>query len=195
MKEAQQKRILCLGDSNTFGYDPRAALGSRYSEAERWTARLQAAGFAVFNRGVNGAAVPLGGEFPAFAQLIESLPPLDAVTVMYGTNDVLRGADAAQTAERMAQFLPVVHAAAGSAAVILIAPPPLTIGDWVQDAAVIRESEKLSAYYRPLAAAERIIFADAGAWGIPLTFDGVHFTPEGHEAFFRGLLQALDGAV
>ena len=191
----REKRILCLGDSNTFGYDPRAAFGNRYSETERWTARLQTRGWRVFNRGMNGAAVPAGGEIPAFEALIRSLQPLDAVTVMFGTNDLLRGADAAETAEKMERFLPAVCAAAQGAAVILLAPPPMCFGDWVQDAAVVRESEKIAAHYRAIAAAARISFADAGGWGVALTFDGVHFTPEGHAAFFRGLAQTLDDAA
>ena len=33
------KKILCYGDSNTFGYNPYDA--SRYNEHTRWTAILQ----------------------------------------------------------------------------------------------------------------------------------------------------------
>ena len=194
-RDAQRrKRILCLGDSNTYGYDPRSSFGGRYPPEERWTARLQASGLLVFNRGMNGACVPIGGEISAFANLIGSLLPLDAVTVMFGTNDLLRGADAAHAAAAMGRFLPSVRAAAPGAAVILLAPPPMTYGDWVREAAVIRESEHLAASYRRLAAEEGVTFADAGEWGVPLSFDGVHFTPEGHAAFFRGLAGVLDAA-
>ena len=34
-------------------------------------------------------------------------------------------------------------------------------------------------------------FADAGAWGIALAYDGVHFTGQGHRAFAEGMLQEL----
>ena len=194
MNENRKKRILCLGDSNTFGYDPHASFGGRYGEDVRWTARLQAAGWQVFNGGMNGAVVPGAGEDAAVASLIQSRQPLDAITVMYGTNDVLRGADAAETAARMERFLPLVRANAQHAAVLLVAPPPVTWGDWVQSAAVIRASEALSTCYQAIAAAQGAVFADAGAWGVSLSFDGVHFTPEGHAAFFRGLLGALEYA-
>ena len=192
MNQTQQKRVLCLGDSNTFGYDPCAALDRRYPETQRWTARLRASDRTVLNRGANGACVPVGEEIPAFAALIESLLPLTAVTVMFGTNDLLRGADAAETAARMARFLPAVRDSAPGAAVILIAPPPLSFGDWVRDASVIRESQALAAHYRALAADAGVAFADAGAWDVALTFDGVHFTAEGHAAFYRGLAPLLD---
>ena len=41
------------------------------------------------------------------------------------------------------------------------------------------------------AEARQIAFADAGQWGVGLTFDGVHFTSEGHTAFFEGIYGAL----
>lgn len=34
------REILCYGDSNTYGYDPREPLGGRYPTAVRWTGRL-----------------------------------------------------------------------------------------------------------------------------------------------------------
>ena len=34
--------MLCFGDSNTYGYDPRSYLGSRYPTEERWTGILKA---------------------------------------------------------------------------------------------------------------------------------------------------------
>ena len=44
-----------------------------------------------------------------------------------------------------------------------------------------------------LALAERlgVRFADAGKWDIPLAYDGVHFTEQGHKAFAAGLLEEL----
>ena len=36
-----------------------------------------------------------------------------------------------------------------------------------------------------------IRFADAGKWDISLTYDGVHFTEQGHKAFAAGLLEEL----
>lgn len=47
-------RILCFGDSNSYGYDPRSYLGGRYPASVRWTALLEAAGWMVINEGENG---------------------------------------------------------------------------------------------------------------------------------------------
>ena len=36
------RRILCWGDSNTYGYDPQSPLGGRYPPQVRWTDQLAA---------------------------------------------------------------------------------------------------------------------------------------------------------
>ncbi len=51
-------RIVCYGDSNTYGYDPRSYLGGRYPETVRWTALLSADGWTVINEGENGRSIP-----------------------------------------------------------------------------------------------------------------------------------------
>ena len=33
-----RRRLLCYGDSNTYGYDPRSYLGGRYPDSIRWPA-------------------------------------------------------------------------------------------------------------------------------------------------------------
>lgn len=43
-------RVLCYGDSNTHGYNPRSYLGERYQESIRWTALLEQQGRQVFER-------------------------------------------------------------------------------------------------------------------------------------------------
>lgn len=190
MNEKKQ-RILCLGNSNTFGYDPRGAFGGRYPKSVHWTGRLEAAGWEALNRGMNGGMIPTEGQFPAFLDLIDSLRPLDVISIMFGTNDVLQGGSAAAAAERMEQFLRAVRERFEDIPVLLIAPPPVTFGEWVQSEEVIRQSAALSGEYRRAAAASGARFADAGAWGVGLAFDGVHFTEAGHAAFFEGLLRAL----
>ena len=39
MKQTNMENILCYGDSNTFGYNPKNC--SRYDDNTRWTAILQ----------------------------------------------------------------------------------------------------------------------------------------------------------
>ena len=190
MKETE-KRILCLGDSNTYGYDPCGALGGRYPKDVRWTGRLGETGLTVFNRGMNGRTVPNESQYDAFSELIASVQPLEAVTVMLGTNDILQGQSAEAAAQQMAPFLEAMRKSAGEAKMLLISPPALCPGDWVQSDAVIAESEMLADHFAKIATERQIAFADAAEWGVGLAFDGVHFTREGHGAFFEGAYAAL----
>ena len=185
------KRLFCLGDSNTYGYDPRSYLGSRYPKDVRWTGLLEQGGRTVFNCGQNGMIIPRPYAFPGLERLLREKLSLDAVTVMLGSNDLLLGASVRETAEQMEALLRFLRGAVGEAAIILIAPPVMRLGDWVPNESYIHASERLRDAYRELAGELDLPFADAGAWGIDLCYDGVHFTPAGHRAFARGLAAFL----
>ncbi|MBO5555677.1 MAG: lipase [Oscillospiraceae bacterium] len=185
------RKLLCLGDSNTYGYDPRSYFGSRYPKEVRWTGLLEQQGYRVFNCGQNGLTIPSPGAFPTLRGVVESRLPLDAVTVMLGSNDLGQGLSAREAAEKMAALLRFLRKTAPEAQLLLLAPPPVQLGEWVQTQRMIEESVRLGAQYRELAARLALPFADAGDWGVALGHDGVHFLPEGHAAFARGLGEAL----
>ena len=47
--------VICFGDSNTYGYDPRGYFGGRYDADSRWVDILAAeTGWTVRNMGQNG---------------------------------------------------------------------------------------------------------------------------------------------
>ena len=51
-------RIVCFGDSNTYGYDPRGYFGDRYDVEDRWTDLLsKQTGYEVINAGANGREI------------------------------------------------------------------------------------------------------------------------------------------
>ena len=177
-------RILCIGDSNTYGYDPRSAFGSRYPADVRWTDRL--GDHDVINSGMNGLSIPKDGG--PYAALVRSKTP-DLVIVMLGSNDLLEGAYAEEAAERMKLFLATLQVA--DVKFFLITPPVMQRGAWVASDQLIQESAKLGALYRELAEQNGIFFANAEEWHVTLTFDGVHFSPEGHAAFAAGLTACL----
>ena len=49
----------------------------------------------------------------------------------------------------------------------------------------------VAAFAETLAEQLGVRFADAGRWDIPLAYDGVHFTEQGHKAFATKLLEEL----
>ena len=177
-------KILCIGDSNTYGYDPRSYIGSRYPAGVPWADRL--AGCDVINCGVNGMTVPRGQtRYPGLIRLNDP----DLVTVMLGTNDLCSGLSTEQIADRMGNFLDTILDAGKP--VLLISPPVLQFGEWVMDEDFIEESQDLGEAYRELAEQKGCLFADSGEWEIDVTFDGVHFSPEGHAAFAQKLNEIL----
>lgn len=176
------KTVICFGDSNTYGYDPRSCLGDRYGRDSRWVDLLAArTGWDVRNQGQNGRTIP-GGPVPFPADT-------DLLTVMLGTNDLLQGRSPETATGRMERFLS--DAALERERILLIAPPPMALGAWVPDPALVEASRDLAGRYRRLAERLGVRFADAGAWGVALAYDGVHFTSQGHRTFAAGLCGTL----
>lgn len=175
-------KVICFGDSNTYGFDPRSYFGGRYPKESRWVDLLAAkTGWDLYNQGENGRSIPHGNIF---------FPPdTDRLIVMLGTNDLLQGRTPESTVEAMKRFLLSLSLTRDK--LLLIAPPPMVPGAWVDSRELVDDSHTLAGYYRDLAAQLGIAFADAGRWNIPLAYDGVHFTEEGHRAFAAGLWQEL----
>lgn len=183
-----EKRILCFGDSNTYGYDPRGYLGDRYPETGRWPGILaQEPGWEVLNCGENGREIPhLEGALREVDALLDRCGRLDCFAVMLGTNDLLKeaGFTAEDATARMELLLErVLHnprVVENRTALLLIAPPPMLPGTWVTEARMEMQSARLGVFYLELARRLGVAFVDAGAQGVPVLFDGVHFTEEGH---------------
>lgn len=190
------RRLLCYGDSNTYGYDPHSYLGGRYPESVRWTALLREYGWDVINRGENGRSIPCGGgEIHAAIQSLCRVEA-DILTAMLGSNDLLQPScpPARECADRMERFLTALLHADGWGKlrkILLVAPPPMALGTWVQDGKTIAASRRMAECYEDTARLLGIGFADAGGWGVDLAYDGVHFSEMGHLAFAKGIQQVL----
>ena len=96
-------RILCFGDSNTYGYDPRSFFGDRYGAEDRWVDLLaKQTGHECINAGANGREIPHN---PHALRLLTEHVPVDIFLVMLGTNDLLQGTSAKKATARMEAFL------------------------------------------------------------------------------------------
>ena len=180
-------RILCFGDSNTYGYDPRGFFGDRYGAEDRWVDLLaKKTGHKCINAGSNGREIPRN---PYAHRLLNEHAPVDIFLVMLGTNDLLQGASAKEAAARMEAFLnPLLP---HCKQFLLVAPPPMKRGAWVPTDGLVTESIQLAEEYKLLAEKMNIPFVDTRHWNIALTFDGVHFTEAGHHTFAENLGKEL----
>ena len=169
-------KIICFGDSNTYGYDPRSYIGGRYGPENRWVDLLaQKTGWTVINEGMNGREIP---------RCIPALPEdTDLLIVMLGVNDLLQGNCVEAVVHRMRCFMSTI----AGPKLVLIVPPPMERGEWVTEDSMIEASKELSEAYLKLAHDLGVSCVDARHWNIPMTYDGVHFTEEGHRMFAEKL--------
>ena len=180
-------QILCFGDSNTFGYDPRGYLGDRYDEKNRWVDLLASAtGWQLINAGVNGREIPRNSN-PL--REFSNHPDADLFLIMLGTNDLLQGASASHTATQMEAFLSRLLPYRKQ--ILLVSPPQLKRGAWVPEEELVAESVRLGEEYKRVAENLNIPFVDTRQWKIDLAFDGVHFTEDGHHTFAEHLIKQL----
>lgn len=64
-------------------------------------------------------------------------------------------------------------------------------GAWVDEERLYLESRRLGEEYRKVAERMGIEFTDAGKWEIPVVYDGVHFSEEGHHIFAQKIQEEL----
>ena len=206
VKRKEQRKmkgtIICYGDSNTYGYDPQSLTGGRYPENIRWTGILQEkSGWLIKNHGVNGRCIPHNSsQIHFFCEQLRDWCKIKGtvrIWIMLGTNDLLteKGFTAEDTGNRMKKFLQVLvqqqEINNREMKVRLIAPPPVKRGAWVDEERICREAEKLDKIYSKVAEELNMDFTGTGDWEIPVAYDGVHFSQEGHRKFADKLLEIL----
>lgn len=172
-------KVICYGDSNTWGYDPRGPFGDRYDRP--WPELLrEKTGWNVINKGENGRTIPKTAAFPA---------DTDLLILMLGTNDLLGFSDPDDVCAKMEHFL--TSLAISPRKILLLAPPPLKAGAWVDDPRLTEHAQTLAGRCRVLAEDLGTRFADPGQWDLHLAYDGVHLTEEDHRRFAEALFSSL----
>ena len=188
-------KILCFGDSNTYGYNPRSYFGSQYPAQHRWVDILaQKLNCKAVNAGENGREIPRReGELQRFDLMLSNQKPLDLLIIMLGGNDLLQGNSVEAIARRMEFFLERISLKKSK--IVLIGPPRMRPGAWITDERLLEACVQLNAAYRTVAENLSVRFVDASTWDIDVTFDGVHYSEQGHQTFAENLHLALSQAV
>ena len=136
------KRILCYGDSNTFGYDP--VTGDRYEPSIRWTGQLQTllgSDYCIIEEGCNGRTTvftdpkePWKNGRNYLEACLNSHKPLDLVILMLGTNDLktiycASPAEVAAGAETLVRLIQTFTAEKQGFAPKILLVSPIFIGE------------------------------------------------------------------
>ena len=200
------KRIIAIGDSNTYGYDPSFPCGGRYAESLWWTTILgKTLSIPVLNRGVNGKAIPCTvAELIAEETVLDEVKPGDLVMIMLGANNLLRAAPGTkedipihnltpeETASKMEKYLLWVKRECQDIDLLLIAPPKIH----TDNVALQIKFMELSERYEELAQKRDVLYLNAWEWEeLPYSCDGVHFSAEAHRIFAEKLADYIKSVM
>lgn len=192
------KKIVCFGDSNTWGYTPGS--GERYSRWLRWTgvmAHQLGDDFEIIEEGQNGRTTvwddPLEGEKNGLRYLkpcLESHTPLDLVILMLGTNDLkhrfsLTAVDIANGIECLLKVIIQSNCTVNGfpPAILLAVPPPVAPVDEFSEMffGAEEKSKKLAKYYFEIAQRFHCAYLDVGQIITIDPKDGIHFSAQSHQ--------------
>ncbi len=183
-----RRKIVCFGDSNTYGYDPRGFLGMRYATEARWTTILQkrlSAEYRVIEEGQNGRMLPqLPRDLYVLEQMVNGLSDTDILVIMLGTNDLFLTdhPDAAVPVEKMKRIIQWYKKTNAPYQLLIVGPVLISAQD-VSLEMYHQQNIQMNDGYQALCNEYAIFYVDAGTWNIPLAYDGVHFLEEGHRLF------------
>ena len=197
------RTLLVYGDSNTHGTPPMPHLDfeGRHPPADRWPSVMASLlpDWTVIPEGLPGRSTvhddPLEGAhkngLTVLPAIVESHTPLDLIIVKLGTNDLKArfNLPAQDIAFGAGKLIDCIHRLAPAAAVLLIAPPPITesgcLAEMFGGGAV--KSARLASLMATEAARQGAHFLDAGAHIAVDPVDGIHYAPAAHHTLGRAV--------
>lgn len=199
------KKVLCFGDSNTFGFVPES--GKRYDKNTRWSGiltQLAAEKFEIIEAGCNNRTAfsdnPAGFEQTGYKVLPTLLKKdLDCVILAIGVNDlqIFYNPTLEEIKNGMRRLVDIVREHCPNAEIILVSPARLTDNIFngyfraMFDKMSIEKSLHLSEIYESIAKEKNCHFAD---WDKIVTVspkDGLHLEPEAHKKIAEAMFECL----
>ena len=189
------KKIVCYGDSNTFGYNPTDS--SRYDEDTRWTSVLQknlGDEYKVINEGmcdrmgfINN---PKGFLFSAqkhFPKFISKSENIDFLILWVGTNDLqFQFNISVGGVERGLENL--INQAQKKAKNIIIIPPVILSEKVLEgyfnyqfDETSITKSRKIGRIFKQISNIYHCLYFDVNKIANPSDADGLHYDKNSHK--------------
>ena len=201
------KRILCFGDSNTYGYIPSG--NGRYNEDIRWTGLLQKkliSKAVIVEEGLCGRTTVFQDQLRAGRRGIETLPilleshfPLDLVIVMLGTNDckTVYGASAEVIGKGAEQIIRQIRLSSPQTQILLISPIWLGEDVWKPEydpefsPESIQVSKRLKEVYQKIAEKYECLFLAASDVAGASDTDQEHLDEKGHEELANAIYETI----
>lgn len=210
-----ERRIVCFGDSNTWGYNPES--GSRYSDDIRWTKLLEkklGGDYRIIEEGQNGRTIanPDPWEWGTkcgmdqILPILESHMPMEALVIMLGSNDLKSkfGLPAPDIAGSLQNMLKSVrghlryYLNKPDLKILIIAPPALgdnfassPFAEFFDADSVVQKSKDISKWFELVAGQFGCEFLDATSQVAAGEVDSLHLSPEGHAKLAELVYQKL----
>ena len=210
-----ERRIVCFGDSNTWGYNPES--GSRYSDDIRWTKLLEkklGGDYRIIEEGQNGRTIanPDPWEWGTkcgmdqILPILESHMPMEALVIMLGSNDLKSkfGLPAPDIAGSLQNMLKSVRGHLRyylnnpDLKILIIAPPALgdnfassPFAEFFDADSVVQKSKDISKWFELVAGQFGCEFLDATSQVTAGDVDSLHLSPKGHAKLAELVYQKL----
>ena len=209
-----KRRLMCFGDSLTWGVIPDDRLKTRFANTVRWTGVLGqelGTGYQIIEEALPGRTTilndPIDPRLNGSAYLPSALAshlPLDLVILMLGTNDTKAyfHRTPREISTGMAKLVAQVLSSAGGVGtiypapqVMIIAPPPLApmLHPYHQSLfeGAHAKSQELGRLYGDLADFMKLHFLNAGDVITTDGVDGIHFTAENNLRLGKAVAQKV----
>ena len=183
------KKILCFGDSNTYGFIPSS--GKRYDENSRWSGilkKLLREEYEIIEAGCNNRTAfcdnPAGVNETGYKVLPSLLTPdIDCVILAVGINDLqyLYNISMKDYENGLENLIGIVRTKLPRAKIILLSPSVITediLNSYFAalfDETSIEKSKQLSAIYERAARKENCKLLDLKKIASPSKTDGLHY--------------------
>ena len=199
------KKILCFGDSNTWGHNPVDC-----SKLEMpWPDILKEMlpDCEIIENGVCGRTTifddptaPDKNGITAFREIIRDNERADLVIIMLGTNDTLNyyDCDAKGSAEALRGFIKEWRNAFNDSKILIISPIEIKecalahpLFKHLYNEGAPAKSRAFAQYYSKMAKEENVYFMDAAKAAEASDIDGIHMNPDGHKKLAQAIYEKI----
>lgn len=205
------KKILCFGDSNTYGFIPQSGL--RYDKNTRWTGVLQSlcgSDFSIIEGGCNNRTAfvdnPAGAEQTGYKILPEYFTKdyFDIVVLAIGINDLqlFFKPTLKEFEQGIEKLIKITKDLSPNAKIILVCPSKLDLAgikssvfSFQFDEISVEKSYHLPQIYKSLADKHNCGFVDLNKVTEVSPLDGLHFSAESHKTIAENLYKNLKQTI